>query len=212
MPADYLADLSDFHVVGTVHIRAGRGLHQQVAETEWLERMHERFCLPSVTVGHVSFIQPDCAEVLAGHARSKPMHGIRSRPTTSPGPTVSVAGAPGTMQDDHWPRNFALLEKHRMSWDMRIPYWHLAEGAEGARSHLRTGAHRLRQQPAGRQPEHDVPWDRRCHARDLGARDTGDAAEVLRRQRHPLLSHPARSRLRKASLQTARPAIPCPPG
>jgi predicted TIM-barrel fold metal-dependent hydrolase len=37
------------------------------------------------------------------------------------------------MQDDHWLRNFALLEKHRMSWDMRIPYWHLAEGAEVAR-------------------------------------------------------------------------------
>ena len=38
------------------------------------------------------------------------------------------------MQDDHWRRNFALLEKHGMSWDMRIPYWHLEEGAEVARS------------------------------------------------------------------------------
>ena len=66
--------------------------------------------------------------------RSALMRGIRSRPTTSPGPTASVAGAPGTMQDDHWRRNFALLEKHGMSWDMRIPYWHLEEGAEVARS------------------------------------------------------------------------------
>ena len=40
----------------------------------------------------------------------------------------------GTMQDDNWRRNFALLEKHGMSWDMRIPYWHLEEGAEVARS------------------------------------------------------------------------------
>jgi predicted TIM-barrel fold metal-dependent hydrolase len=38
------------------------------------------------------------------------------------------------MQDDHWRRNFALLERHGMSWDMRIPYWHLVEGAEVARS------------------------------------------------------------------------------
>ena len=38
------------------------------------------------------------------------------------------------MQDDHWRRNFALLEKHGMSWDMRIPWWHLEEGAEVARS------------------------------------------------------------------------------
>ena len=96
--------------------------------------MHRQFGLPSVVVGHVSFIQADCAAILEGHARSPLMRGIRSRPTTSPGPTASVAGAPGTMQDDHWRRNFALLEKHGMSWDMRIPYWHLEEGAEVARS------------------------------------------------------------------------------
>lgn len=134
MPADYVGDLDGFPVVGSVHIQAGRGLQEQVAETQWLETMHERFGLPSVVVGHVSFVQPDCAEVLAGHARSSLMRGIRSRPTTSAGPHQSVAGAPGTMQDDRWLRNFALLERHRLSWDMRIPYWHLTEGAEVARS------------------------------------------------------------------------------
>ena len=134
MPADYVDALNGYRVVGSVHIQAMRALDEQVAETEWLETMHRQFGLPSVVVGHVSFIQPDCAAILEGHARSPLMRGIRSRPTTSPGPTASVAGAPGTMQDDHWRRNFALLEKHGMSWDMRIPYWHLEEGAEVARS------------------------------------------------------------------------------
>jgi predicted TIM-barrel fold metal-dependent hydrolase len=121
-------------VIGSVHIQAARAMDEQVAETEWLEMIHRQFGLPSVVVGHVSFIQPDCAAILEGHARSPLMRGIRSRPTTSPGPNASVAGAPGTMQDDNWRRNFALLEKHGMSWDMRIPYWHLEEGAEVARS------------------------------------------------------------------------------
>jgi predicted TIM-barrel fold metal-dependent hydrolase len=134
MPTDYVDDLAGFHVIGSVHIQAGRATDEQVAETAWLETMHRQFNLPSVVVGHVSFIQPDCAAVLEGHARSALMRGIRSRPVTSPGPTVSVAGEPGTMQDEHWRRNFALLEKHGMSWDMRIPYWHLEEGAEVARS------------------------------------------------------------------------------
>lgn len=134
MPADYVDALKGYRVVGSVHIQAMRALDEQVAETEWLETMHRQFGLPSVVVGHVSFIQPDCAAILEGHARFPLMRGIRSRPTTSPGPTASVAGAPGTMQDDHWRRNFALLEKHGMSWDMRIPYWHLEEGAEVARS------------------------------------------------------------------------------
>lgn len=134
MPADYVKALAGFRIVGSVHIQAARGMHEQVAETEWLEAMHRQFGVPSVVVGHVSFIQPDCAEILEGHARSSIMRGIRSRPTTSAGPDASVAGAAGTMQDDHWRRNFALLEKHGMSWDMRIPYWHLEEGAEVARS------------------------------------------------------------------------------
>jgi predicted TIM-barrel fold metal-dependent hydrolase len=134
MPRDYVDAVNGYKVIGSVHMQAGRAMDQQVAETEWLETMHRQFDLPSVAVGHVSFIQPDCAAILEGHARSPLMRGIRSRPTTSPGPKVSVAGAPGTMQDDNWRRNFALLEKHGMSWDMRIPYWHLEEGAEVARS------------------------------------------------------------------------------
>ena len=134
MPADYVEALRGFHVVGSVHIQAGRAPDAQVAETEWLETMQARFGVPDVAVGHVSFIQPDCAAILEGHARSALMRGIRSRPTTSSGPGESVAGAPGTMQDEHWRRNFALLEKHGMSWDMRIPYWHLTEGAEVARA------------------------------------------------------------------------------
>jgi predicted TIM-barrel fold metal-dependent hydrolase len=134
LPPDYAADLAGFDIIGSVHVQGGRAEQEQLAETAWLEAMHTQHGVPSVVVGHVGFTQPDCADVLAGHARSPLMRGIRSRPVTSSGPNASIAGAPGTMQDDHWRRNFALLEKHRMSWDMRIPYWHLLEGAELARS------------------------------------------------------------------------------
>jgi predicted TIM-barrel fold metal-dependent hydrolase len=37
-----------------------------------------------------------------------------------------------------WLRGFALLEKYRRSWDLRVPYWHLAEAAEVARQFPRT--------------------------------------------------------------------------
>ena len=37
------------------------------------------------------------------------------------------------MQDDKWRRGFALLEKYGLSWDLRVPYWHLAEAAAVAR-------------------------------------------------------------------------------
>jgi predicted TIM-barrel fold metal-dependent hydrolase len=48
-------------------------------------------------------------------------------------------GAPGTMQDDNWLRGFALLEKYRLSWDLRVPFWHLEEAAAVARAFPATG-------------------------------------------------------------------------
>ena len=38
------------------------------------------------------------------------------------------------MQDDAWLRGFAQLERHGLSWDLRVPHWHLEEAAEVARA------------------------------------------------------------------------------
>jgi predicted TIM-barrel fold metal-dependent hydrolase len=43
-------------------------------------------------------------------------------------------GAPGTMQDERWLRGFANLAKYGLSWDLRVPYWHLGEAAQVARA------------------------------------------------------------------------------
>jgi predicted TIM-barrel fold metal-dependent hydrolase len=47
-------------------------------------------------------------------------------------------GAPGAMQDENWLRGFALLEKYQLSWDLRVPFWHLEEAAAVARAFPRT--------------------------------------------------------------------------
>jgi predicted TIM-barrel fold metal-dependent hydrolase len=132
LPEHLVADFAGFNVIGTVHIQAGRAPNEQLAETAWLEKVNQRCGLPSVIIGHVVFTQRDCAEILAGHAKSPLMRGVRAKPEISAGPGHSVRGAPGSMQDDLWLRNFALLEQHRMSWDMRVTYWHLIEAAEVA--------------------------------------------------------------------------------
>ncbi len=38
------------------------------------------------------------------------------------------------MQDERWLRGFALLEKYGLSWDLRVPFWHLDEAAAVARA------------------------------------------------------------------------------
>ncbi|MEJ1974863.1 MAG: amidohydrolase family protein [Acetobacteraceae bacterium] len=121
--------------MGSVHVEAERSRREQVAETAWLEQQHAATSLPSAIVGHVSFVQPDCAAVLAQHAASPLMRGIRSKPVISRGPGHSVAGAPGTMQDPRWLDGYALLARHGLSWDLRVPYWHLAEAAAVVRAY-----------------------------------------------------------------------------
>ena len=134
LPADYRRATAGFDVIGTVHVEAERSRREQVEETEFITCLHAQDGLPSAIVAHVFFTQPDCEAVLAAHAANPLVRGVRSKPVTSVAPNASVRGQPGTMQDDAWLRGFALLDRHGLSWDLRVPHWHLAEAAEVARA------------------------------------------------------------------------------
>lgn len=126
---DLRRDSEPLLVAGSVHIEAERDRTQQVAETRWLGRIHEEMGLPSVIVGHVSFLQPDLDDVLDAHAQSRLFRGVRSKPVTAERPGESVAGQPGTLQDERWLRGLAGLVARGLSWDLRVPFWHLEEAA-----------------------------------------------------------------------------------
>ena len=133
LPEDYRRDAAGFRVIKTVHVEAEMDRDRQVAETAWLHEIHERYGMPNAVVGHVWFTDPACDEKLAQHAAYPLVRGIRSKPVTAPSPRDSVRGQAGTMQDPKWLAGFALLQKHKLSWDLRVPYWHLAEAAQVAR-------------------------------------------------------------------------------
>ena len=134
LPDDYRRETAGFDVIGTVHVEAERSRREQVEETAFIADLHVRDGLPTAIVGHVFFTQPDCEAVLAAHAANPLVRGLRSKPVTSPGPSASVRGQPGTMQDDAWLRGLALLERFGFSWDLRVPHWHLEEAADVARA------------------------------------------------------------------------------
>lgn len=131
MPTEYLEATAGWDVIGTVHCEAERSRSEQVEESSWLTALHDedpRF--PMAAVGHVSFTQPDLDEVLAGHAALPLVRGIRSKPVTAAHPGDSVRGLPGTMQDPAWVAGLHRLSTYDFSWDLRVPYHHLAEAAE----------------------------------------------------------------------------------
>ncbi|MBT3533182.1 MAG: amidohydrolase family protein, partial [Rhodospirillaceae bacterium] len=70
--------------------------------------------------------------VLAAQAAYPAVRGIRSKPRTSATAASRdrVQGQPVSMQDPAWRTGLGLLRQHGLSWDLRVPYWHLSEAAE----------------------------------------------------------------------------------
>ncbi|MGY2049709.1 amidohydrolase family protein [Methylobacterium sp. JK268] len=128
--ADLRGDCAPLRLAATVHVEAERARDEQVAETRWIDAVRARDGLPGVTVGHVSFLQPDLDAVLTAHRESPAFRGVRSKPVTAAAPGLSVAGEPGSLQDEAWRAGLARLAAHGLSWDLRVPFWHLAEAAE----------------------------------------------------------------------------------
>jgi predicted TIM-barrel fold metal-dependent hydrolase len=134
LPDDYRRDAARHNVLATVHCEAEWNREDQVGETQWLTRIHETEGMPSAIVAHAWFHTDNAAEVLARQASFPLVRGIRSKPVTSLTPDTMTPGAPGTMQDPRWLEGFARLEQHGLSWDLRVPFWHLHEAAEVAES------------------------------------------------------------------------------
>lgn len=134
LPPDYRRDAAGHNVVKTVHVEAECRRDQQVAETRWLAQLNDRYGMPDAVVAHAWFHTNDAEDILAQQKEFPLVRGIRSKPVTSRSPAESVAGAPGSMQDPNWLAGLQLLRKFGLSWDLRVPTWHLEEAARVVRA------------------------------------------------------------------------------
>ena len=134
LPDDYLQDSSCVNLLATVHCEADRDYSDEVTETRWVENLSQIYGFPNAIIGHVFFHHDNCEEILKQHCQSSLFRGIRSKPVTasSVDHMKDVYGVEGSMQDDKWLCGFSLLEKYNLSWDLRVPFWHLEEAAEVA--------------------------------------------------------------------------------
>jgi predicted TIM-barrel fold metal-dependent hydrolase len=133
LPPDYRVDSVGFNVVGTVHVEAECSREQQVAESAWISGQAAEHGMPNAIVAHAWFHTENSEAILAEQASFELVRGIRSKPVTSAIPTNSPLTAPGSMQDPAWRTGFSRLKAHGLSWDLRVPAWHLPEAAEVCR-------------------------------------------------------------------------------
>ena len=138
LPADYLRDAAGHNVLTTVYCEAEWDRTDQIGETRWISEIHRQHGFPGAIVAHAWFDTETAEAVIAAQAGFPLVRGIRSKPVTASAPDRMTPGAPGTMQDDKWLKGFALLQKYGLSWDLRVPFWHLYEAAEVARAFPKT--------------------------------------------------------------------------
>jgi predicted TIM-barrel fold metal-dependent hydrolase len=127
LPADYRRDSADFDIVATVFIETEWDRNDPVGEVRWVEALKAREGLPSVMVAQAWLDRDDAQKVLASHARSPIVRGIRHKPKAVARPDLVQPGAPGSMGDPAFRRGFALLKSSGLSYDLQTPWWHLAE-------------------------------------------------------------------------------------
>ena len=138
LPQDYRRDSAAFRIVKMIHMEAEWNRTDPVAETRWIESVSREHGLPSACIGHAEFDRADITEVLAGHARSPLMRGIRHKPKAASDPRDAKRGKPGSMDDPVWRAGYAILERLGLSYDLQTPYWHLDAAADLARDFPRT--------------------------------------------------------------------------
>lgn len=130
LPGDYRRDSVGLGVVKTVHCEAECDRGQQLEESHWLHSMHEREGLPDAIVAHSWLHTAEAAAVLEAQSRLPLVRGIRSKPLTAASADAERPRGPGSMADPRWREGLALLGEFGLSYDLRVPWWHLAEAAE----------------------------------------------------------------------------------
>ena len=122
LPEDYRRDVAGFGVVKTVHVQNGWDPADPLGETLWLQGLVAEGRGPDAIVAFADIADPDAAALLDAHCACPAVRGIRQILNWHEAPALRVASRPDLMATPSWRRGFAMLERHRLSFDLQV-YW-----------------------------------------------------------------------------------------
>jgi predicted TIM-barrel fold metal-dependent hydrolase len=117
--ADLLRDIGELNVVAGVHVQAEHDHTDVLRETRWLQRVADAPAsrgFPQAIVADADFASPEIERILEAHCAFRNVRGIRHalhRRLDAPDPY-------DPLQDPAWHRNFPLLRKFGLSFDMQL--------------------------------------------------------------------------------------------
>ena len=137
---EFLADTQGVDVLKVVHIDAAHDPANPLEETRWLQSLADApgsHGMPHAIVAYADLSLPDVDVLLARHADHRNVRGIRQTLNVHPDPYYDYVGR-HFMREPAWRRGFALLAKHRLSFDLQIYPSQMPEAAELAAAHPQT--------------------------------------------------------------------------
>ncbi|MBJ22369.1 MAG: hypothetical protein CL933_23405 [Deltaproteobacteria bacterium] len=144
---DFLADTARQQIVKSVHVQAEYDEADPIAETAWLQRVAdapESGGFPHAIVAWGDLSQPDVEAILEGHREYANLRGLRQMLNHTPPGTedaVDVEGANvldkqgNLLENEVFLRNFSLLRKYDLSFDLQIFPWQTEAGASLVAAH-----------------------------------------------------------------------------
>jgi len=136
---DLLRDATPVQVLKIVHVDANHDPADPVEETRWLQHVaeNEGNGLPNAIVAGADLSAGNAQEVLEGHAEFANTRGIRQILNVHANPLYDYVGR-HYMREPQWRKNFALLKKYSMSFDLQLYPSQMKEAAELAQEHADT--------------------------------------------------------------------------
>ncbi|MDR5828466.1 amidohydrolase family protein [Caballeronia sp. LP006] len=137
--ADLLRDAGDIEVLKIVHVDANHDPADPVEETRWLQGLADDTGrgMPNGIVAGADLSADDAPAVLEAHAAFANTRGIRQILNVHENPLYDYVGR-YFMHEPRWRRNFALLERFGMSFDLQLYPSQMNDAAQLAREHANT--------------------------------------------------------------------------
>ena len=124
-----VSEAVDVKLVGSVHIQVDGALPDPVTETSWLSSLSPSG-IPSAIIGFVDLTREDAEAVLNNHLSFPEFRGVRQIiGMIEQRPNISFTKE-HLLRNPRWQENFALLEKHQLSFDIQLYPEQMKEAAE----------------------------------------------------------------------------------
>jgi predicted TIM-barrel fold metal-dependent hydrolase len=131
---DLLNDAKPVEVLKLVHVDANHDPADPVEETRWLQEIADKEGMPDAIVAGADLSAQNAQEVLEGHAAFANTRGIRQILNVHANPLYDYVGR-HYMREPQWRKNFALLKRHSMSFDLQLYPSQMSEAAALAHEH-----------------------------------------------------------------------------